>query len=121
MSAMFIFIIIVLAFVLASLLVYFLCRFAKIYRTLPSGERVLVGYLWKWPRTYIIYDGIPLLGADRIGFIDQNMHVFLKAENAQHNYVEVDYGSVDDQGVISDPYNNVVATCDSIGQGVRVT
>lgn len=121
MSAMFIFIIIVLAFVLASLLVYFLCRFAKIYRTLPSGERVLVGYLWKWPRTYIIYDGIPLLGADRIGFIDQNMHVFLKAENAQHNYVEVDYGSVDDQGVISDPYNNVVATCDSIGQGVRGT
>ena len=121
MSAMLIFTLIMLAFALASLLVYFLCRYAKIYRTLPSGERVIVGYLWKWSRTYIIYDGIPFLGADRIGFVDPMMHVYLKKENAQHNFVEEDYGSVDDQGIVSDPYNNTVATCDSIGQGVGYT
>lgn len=121
MSAMLIFILIMLTSALVSLIVYLLCRYAKIYRTLPSGQRVLVGYLWKWSRTYIIYDGIPFLGADRIGFIDPMMHVFLKTENAQHNFIEVDYGSVDDLGNISDQYNNAVATCDSIGQGVRRT
>ena len=118
---MLIFTFIILAFLLASLLVYLLCRYAKIYRTLPSGERKLVGYLWKWKRVYIIYDGIPLWGAERIGFVDPNKHVFLKTENAQHNFVEVDYGCVDDLGVVSDQYNSLVATCDSIGQGVRRT
>ena len=123
MSAMHIFILILLAAALVSLIVYLLCKYAKIYRTLPTGERELVGYLWKWSRTtYIIYDGIPFLGADRIGFVDYSTkHVFLKTENAQHNFVEVDYGSVDDQGIISDPYNSTVATCDAIGQGKRRT
>ena len=121
MSAMLIFILIMLTSALVSLIVYLLCKYAKIYRTLPTGERELVGYLWKWSRTYIIYDGIPFLGADRIGYVDPQMHVFLKTENAQHNFVEVDYGSVDDQGNIVDPYNTAVAICDSIGQGVRRT
>lgn len=121
MSAMLIFTLIVLTSILVSLIVYFLCRYAKIYRTLPSGERVLVGYLWKWSRTYIIYDGIPFLGADRIGFVDSAMNIYLKKENAQHNFVEEKYGCVDAQGVISDLYNNTIATCDSIGQGSRRT
>lgn len=121
MNAMLVFFIIVLSSALISLIVYFLCRYAKIYRTLPTGERELVGYLWKWSRTYIIYDGIPFLGADRIGYVDPMKHVLLKTENAQHNFVEIDYGSVDDQGIISDLYNNTVATCDAIGQDAGST
>ncbi len=116
---MLVFIIIILVLGLSGLLIYFLCRFAGIYRTQPSGERIFIGYVWKWSRTYIIYDGIPFLGADRIGFINPQMRVYLKTENSQHNYVEIDYGSVNDQGEISDISNNIVARCDSIGQGSR--
>ena len=118
---MLIFIIIMLTLGVSGLLIYFLCRFARIYRTLSSGERIFIGYLWKWSRTYIIYDGIPFFGADRIGYIDQKNHVYLKTENSQHNFVEIDYGSVDDLGAITDVYNNVIASCDSIGQGVNKT
>ena len=121
MKSMFVFMIIILAFVLSGLLIYLFCRFAKIYRTLPSGERIFIGYLWKWSRSYIVYDGIPFLGADRIGFIDVHKHIYLMTENVQHNFVEVNYGSVDDMGKCTDINNNTVAQCDSIGNDGRST
>lgn len=121
MNAMLIFYLIVLFFAFALLLIYLFCRFARVYRTLSSGKREFVGYVWKWSRTYIIYDGIPFFFADRIGFIDQNKNIYLKSENSQYNFVETQYGSVTDDGLISDTNNNAMASCDSIGTSSRRT
>lgn len=116
-----IFISTIFVMVMTGLLAFFLCRFARIYRTNPSGERELMGYLWKRSNSYVVYDGIPLLGADRIGYLDQQKRVYLKTENNQHNYVDIEYGIVDDQGAVSDTNNTLVATCDCIGQDSNST
>ena len=117
MDAMIIFYIILLAAGFIALLIYLFCRYAKVYRTLSSGERQFVGYLWKWSRTYVIYDGIPFFFAERIGFIDQNMNVYLKKENNHYNYVEVNCGTVNATGDVTDSANASVGVCEGVGTG----
>ena len=116
-----IFFMILMAYGLIMLLIYLFCRYAKIFRTLPDGKRILIGYVWKWSNSYIIYDGIPFFFAERIGFLDKNKNVFLKTVNNQYNFVELQYGQVDDSGNVTDTNNNRVAVCDSIGQTSRST
>ena len=118
MNAMIIFDIILLVAGWTLLLIYLFCSYAKIYRTLNSGKRELIGYMWKWSRTYVIYDGIPFFFADRIGFIDQNMNVYLKKENKHYNFVEVNCGAVNDAGEVKDSTNALIGTCDGVGAGL---
>lgn len=98
-------------FIFRMVLWFFLC-YAKVYYTRESGERVLVGYLWrKNANQYTLYDGIPVLGASRIGCIKPvDNSIYLKTMNDQHNYVEILQGRFTDDGEV---YDNTacVAVC----------
>lgn len=106
---------------LVSLFIWLFGRYAKICRTLPDGSRILLGYVWKWGGKYVIYDGIPLLWANRLGMFDTSNNVYLMTENAQYNHIEQKYGSFDDQGNIFGLNGNNVATCNSLGKSSRET
>ncbi len=97
---------------LFRIILWFFFKYAKVYCTSSTGERSFIGYLWQSKgKQYTLYDGIPLLGANRIGSIKQkdNM-VYLRTLNSQNNYVENAYGSVSENGEI---YVNgiLVANC----------
>lgn len=98
-------------FIFRMVLWLFLC-YAKVYYTRESGERVFVGYLWrKNANQYTLYDGIPVLGASRIGCIKPvDNSIYLKTMNDQHNYVEILQGRFTDDGEV---YDNTacVAVC----------
>lgn len=89
-------------------------RYAKVYYTKESGERCFIGYLWqKNANQYTLYDGIPFLGANRIGYIRPTDHaIYLRIRNSQNNYVENMQGRFSDSGEV---YNGavLVAVCDT--------
>lgn len=89
-------------------------RYAKVYYTQESGERSFIGYLWqKNANQYTLYDGIPFLGANRIGYIRPTDHtIYLRSRNAQNNYVENMQGRFSDSGEV---YSGavLVAVCDT--------
>lgn len=106
-----------IAYLLFRLIVWFFFTYAKVYTTEENGRRVFVGYLWQWKgNRYVLYDGIPFLGANRIGYIQQQDHtVYLRTLNSQNNYVEQAYGTVNDAGEIS-VNGTVVAVCSPQGR-----
>jgi len=97
-----------------KILLWLFFKYAKVYYTSESGERSLVGYLWQtFSNQYILYDGIPFLGANRIGYIKSaDNSIYLRTMNAQHNYVEIMYGRFSDDGSVYDA-TSLVAVCDT--------
>lgn len=96
------------------IVLWFFFRYAKVYYTRESGERSFIGYLWqKNANQYTLYDGIPFLGANRIGYIRPTDHsIYLRSMNAQHNYVENMQGRFSDSGEVYDGAV-LVAVCDT--------
>lgn len=101
------------AYFIFRVLLWLFFRYAKVYCTHESGERCFIGYLWqKGIDKYILYDGIPFLGANRIGYIKpSDKSVYLRCMNSQHNYVENMYGRFTDAGEVYDGAV-CVALCD---------
>ena len=101
-----------IAYFIFRMLLWLFFRYAKVYYTRESGERVLVGYLWRHSDRYILYDGIPFLGANRIGHVrNADNSIYLRDMNGQHNYVETLHGRFTDAGEV---YEGAVcvAVCD---------
>lgn len=91
-----------IAYCIFRLILWFFFKYAKVYYTKDSGERSFIGYMWQRKgNQYILYDGIPFLGANRIGTVRQKDNtVYLRTRNSQNNYVENAYGTVSDDGEI---------------------